>query len=209
MLTTTLRAQPEEPLVSPAKTMKRDASVPGHLAVVLNAGVGQKSPSLKVAVEALNSLLSGCVERGVAVLTLLHPPGDAEIFEAALAELRSSASGAQLNAVRLNLRASRDGRTELVEAIRNLSAQVCAGKLSAEKIDAAALENCLSTRGLPPIDLLVTTGGGARLSGALVWQSAYSELLFVDVAWFNFNRNHFNDALADYAKRCRKFGGLV
>jgi undecaprenyl diphosphate synthase len=150
---------------------------------------------------ALQALAAGCAASGIDVLTVMPPVGEKEVFESALASIEPSA-------LRLHVCAAQDGREELLEAVRRLSIQAQAGRLAPEKIDAHEIENALNTRGLPPVDLLISTGGGEKLCGALLWQCAYAELLFLDVPWFSLTHGHVDAALADYAKRCRKFGGL-
>ena len=70
------------------------------------------------------------------------------------------------------------------------------------------MQESLATRALPPVDLLVRTGGTGQISDFLLWQAAYAELLFMDVPWAQFRRSDFETALADYAQRQRRFGGL-
>jgi undecaprenyl diphosphate synthase len=100
------------------------------------------------------------------------------------------------------------GREELVSALRRLASDAAAGRLDSSAIMASDLQECLATRALPPVDLLVRTGGTGRISDFLLWQAAYAELLFMDVPWAQFRRSHFEIALADYAQRQRRFGGL-
>lgn len=191
-----------------AKAANRHPSVPRHLAVVLNAGA-EKSPSLQEAASALEELLRACAETGVAVLTLFHPVGEKEIFEAALAGIQPAIESARAAGTQLNVQTPRDGREELLEAVRSLSVQASRGELDPGSIDAQKIEAALSTHALPAVDLLISTGGGMRLSGALLWQCAYAELLFSATPWFKFSRGDLEAALLDYASRCRKFGGLA
>ncbi len=109
----------------------------------------------------------------------------------------------------LNLAVNYGGREELVHAVKALAAQAQKGELKPESIDQCQLEENLFTHGLPPVDLLIRTAGERRLSNFLLWQSAYAELLFMDVLWPDFTRSHLEMALSDYATRRRTFGGLV
>lgn len=180
---------------------KADLAVPRHLAIVLNnADTGALDHD--AASSALEAMLSGCTENGIAVLTLIRPPAHAQIFESALKSVRANMDCDR--DLRINLASPRSGREEIVESVRALAAR---GDVKA--INAEAIENNLSTRGLPPIDLLIAIGGGGMLSGALLWQSAYAELLFIDSDWQAFSGVDFDRALVDYSKRCRKFGGLA
>ena len=109
----------------------------------------------------------------------------------------------------LNLAVNYGGREEIVGAVRRLGGLVASGQLDPQSIDARHFEAGLFTRDLPPVDLMVRTAGERRISNFLLWQSAYAELLFMDVLWPDFTLEHLDAALADYATRRRTFGGLV
>jgi undecaprenyl diphosphate synthase len=94
------------------------------------------------------------------------------------------------------------GRSELVDATRRLVSD----GLRADQIDEAALASRLYTAGLPDPDLLIRTGGDQRISNFLVWQAAYAELFFSERLWPDFDPGAFDEALADYARRSRRFG---
>jgi len=111
---------------------------------------------------------------------------------------------ANLNAIALNYGA----RNELVQAMRRLADQVAAGTLAAADIDEQKIEAALDTHDLPPLDLLIRTSGEQRLSNFLLWQAAYAELLFVDTLWPDFDGDTMRAALAEYARRERRYGGL-
>ena len=99
-------------------------------------------------------------------------------------------------------------RNELVQAMRRLADQVAAGTLGAADIDEQKIEAALDTHDLPPLDLLIRTSGEQRLSNFLLWQAAYAELLFVDTLWPDFDGDTMRAALAEYARRERRYGGL-
>jgi undecaprenyl diphosphate synthase len=86
-------------------------------------------------------------------------------------------------------------------------AKAAARAASAGEITAEAIETNLETSGLPGLDLLIRTSGEVRLSNFLLWQAAYAELLFTPVLWPDFDEQAFNDALAQYSVRQRRFGG--
>jgi undecaprenyl diphosphate synthase len=92
--------------------------------------------------------------------------------------------------------------------MRQLAGEVAAGRLSPDQIDEARIDEALDTGGLPPLDLMIRTSGERRLSNFLLWQAAYSELLFVDTLWPDFDEAAMDAALADYARRERRYGGL-
>lgn len=98
-------------------------------------------------------------------------------------------------------------RDEIVRATRQLAEQVRAG-LDPCAIEAGHVEAVLDTHGLPPLDLLIRTSGEHRLSNFMLWQAAYAELLFVDTLWPDFGATELEAAVASYAKRERRFGGL-
>ncbi len=181
-------------------------AVPRHLAMALNGRAESRAASFDAACLALRAIVGGCAENGIAVLTLLSPPGGERIFEAALASVRASIPNT--NDLKINLSSGRHGRAEIVEALRKIARQARSGELSPENIGAEKIENALSTRGLPPIDLMIETGGSSKLGGSLLWQCAYAELLFLEAPWFEFRHADFEAAIADFAKRSRKFGGL-
>ena len=98
-------------------------------------------------------------------------------------------------------------RGEIAAAARALAAKVRDGTLGLEQIDEQAIEDELDTRGLPPLDLLIRTSGEVRLSNFLLWQAAYAELLFVPALWPDFDEQAFADAVAEFGRRQRRFGG--
>jgi undecaprenyl diphosphate synthase len=101
------------------------------------------------------------------------------------------------------------GRTELIDAVRALSREVRDGKLTPEQIDEAAMSNALYTVGLPDPDLLIRTAGEMRVSNFLLWQISYAELWVTEKCWPDFDPPTLRQALGDYARRERRFGGLT
>lgn len=100
------------------------------------------------------------------------------------------------------------GRVEIVDAVRQLAAEVAAGRLRPEKIDAKAITSRLYAPDAPDPDLLIRTSGEMRISNFLLWEVAYSELWFTPVFWPDFNREHLFEAIRDFQKRERRFGRL-
>ena len=99
-------------------------------------------------------------------------------------------------------------RHELVGAVRGIAAGVAAGEIAPEQIDEQLIDASLDTADLPPLDLLIRTSGEQRLSNFLLWQAAYAELLFVDTWWPDFDGEALRAALAEFAARERRYGGL-
>lgn len=98
-------------------------------------------------------------------------------------------------------------RTEITKAASALARKAVEGTLDPAAIDEAAIESELDTAGLPEPDLLIRTSGEFRLSNFLLWQSAYSELLFTPILWPDFDEQAFREALQQFAVRQRRFGG--
>ncbi|MCC6465718.1 MAG: isoprenyl transferase [Planctomycetes bacterium] len=109
----------------------------------------------------------------------------------------------------LCLALSYGGRAELVDAMRELAAKVQAGKLKPEQIDEAMVSAHLYQPEMPEPDLVIRTAGEMRLSNFLLWQVSYAELFVSDALWPEFRAEHLHEALASYARRERRFGGLV
>ncbi len=101
------------------------------------------------------------------------------------------------------------GRQEIAGAARRLAEEVAAGGLTAADIDAELFSSRLDTAGIPDPDLIIRTSGEQRLSNFLLWQAAYSELVFVPVFWPEFDRAALEQAIAEFRRRERRFGGLV
>ena len=98
-------------------------------------------------------------------------------------------------------------RLELVEAARALAQKVADGVIVSQEIDEAAIEAELDTHDLPALDLLIRTSGEVRLSNFLLWQAAYAELLFSPTLWPDFDEAAFAEALNEFGRRQRRFGG--
>jgi undecaprenyl diphosphate synthase len=99
-------------------------------------------------------------------------------------------------------------RAEILQATRSLARQVAAGELSADRIDEDRFENELLTAGVPDPDLLIRTSGEQRISNFMLWQCAYAELVFVDTLWPDFGKEHLEQAIAEFRRRERRYGGV-
>jgi len=100
-------------------------------------------------------------------------------------------------------------RREIANAARKLAIEVADGRRDPLSIDEETLASQLNTSDIPDPDLLVRTSGELRLSNFLMWQAAYSELVFVPIHWPDFDKAALEAALAEYARRERRFGGLA
>lgn len=134
--------------------------------------------------------------------------GDRARFEAETRAELDRAERATLGNTRMNLNMalSYGARDEIAAAARAAAQAVADGTLDPAALTAERFERFLSTAGMPDPDLMIRTSGERRLSNFLLWQSAYAELIFLDVLWPDFGAAAFNDALAEFARRERRFG---
>jgi undecaprenyl diphosphate synthase len=109
----------------------------------------------------------------------------------------------------LNIALNYGSRDEIVRAARALAEAVARGELKPEQIDEATFAHRLMTDGIPDPDLLIRTSGEQRISNFLLWQSAYAEFMFTDVLWPDFGKAHLEAAIAEYAKRERRYGAVA
>lgn len=99
-------------------------------------------------------------------------------------------------------------RSEIAGAARKLAEQVAEGELHPSDITVERIANALDTSGIPDPDLLIRTSGEMRLSNFLLWQTAYSEFVFLDCYWPDFDKAAFEIAIEEFRSRERRFGGL-
>jgi undecaprenyl diphosphate synthase len=99
-------------------------------------------------------------------------------------------------------------RDEILRAARSLARKVAAGQIEADQIDDRQFERELLTAGVPDPDLLIRTSGEQRISNFLLWQCAYAELVFVDTLWPDFEKGHLEEAVAEFRRRERRYGGV-
>jgi undecaprenyl diphosphate synthase len=98
-------------------------------------------------------------------------------------------------------------RREIVEAVRALAARAVAGNMEPTDIDEAAITGALYIPDMPDVDLIIRSSGEHRLSNFLLWQSAYAEFHFPGILWPDFDREGLLEAVLDYQRRDRRFGG--
>ncbi len=110
---------------------------------------------------------------------------------------------------RLNLTVALNygGRREIILAVKTLVQNAMTGSLNLSAIDEGNFEECLETAGMPDPDLLIRTSGECRLSNFLLWQCAYSELVFLETLWPDFKKADLINALKEYNSRERRYGG--
>ena len=107
-----------------------------------------------------------------------------------------------------NIALNYGGRAEITDATRRLLKDILANGRDPSKIDESTLASYLYTAGQPDPDLLIRTSGELRISNFLLWQIAYAEIWVTDVLWPDFRRRHLLQAIADYQKRERRYGGI-
>jgi len=100
------------------------------------------------------------------------------------------------------------GRTEIIDTVRNLCREATTGALDYESIDEEAFSRHLYTRAFPDTDLLIRTSGEMRLSNFLLWQLSYTEIFVTQKMWPDFSKEDLRDAIREFNKRQRRFGGL-
>jgi undecaprenyl diphosphate synthase len=165
-------------------------------------------------IEALMSLLREFLRKEVETLKRhdirLRVIGRWEGLDAAIREeLRRAMAETATNArMQLVVALNYSGRTELVDAFRRLYREVRERELPPEAITEALIAQHLYTADLPDPDLLIRTSGEMRVSNFLLWQIAYTELYVTETLWPDFRPAHFFQALIEYQKRERRYGGL-
>ena len=113
---------------------------------------------------------------------------------------------AEFNKYRLNICMAYGGRAEIVDALKQIVLKTKEGEINLEELNEELISKHLYTNGLPDPDLMIRTSGEERLSGFLLWQSAYSEYYFVDVDWPLFRKIDLWRAVRTFQRRQRRFG---
>ena len=121
---------------------------------------------------------------------------------------KTKAALAKNNGLTLILALSYGGRTEIVEAVRSIASKVKEGKLESEEITQQVFAQHLYTHNCPDPDLVIRTSGEMRVSNFLLWQISYAEFVVTPTLWPDFRRAQFCEALEEYARRHRRFGGV-
>jgi short-chain Z-isoprenyl diphosphate synthase len=164
-------------------------------------------PYFDVLIDLFGRLPDKCAEYDMALKFI----GSLDLLPHHLVEAAKSAEERHpTGSRRLKVAMGYGGRQEIVDATKDLVSRLAAegvpGSEIADHIDAEALARHMYSADLPDADLIIRTSGESRLSGFLLWQSAYSEFVFVDVNWPAFRRVDFLRALRDYEGRTRRFG---
>ena len=129
-----------------------------------------------------------------------------EDLQARIRELEEYSS--QFDELHVQIALNYGSRDEIKRAVQELARDVKRGALDPELITEETISGYLDTKGLPDPDLLIRTSGEERLSNFLMWQLAYTEFYFTDVAWPDFNKAEFEKAIQKFNQRDRRYGGV-
>jgi undecaprenyl diphosphate synthase len=162
---------------------------------------------MELMLSAMRAEIEELIENGIRVRISgrMH-----ELPEALRAEFQS-AMDRTANHTRLtfNLAINYGGRAEIVDAVRQIVGQARDGVITPDDITEETIAANLYWPDIPDPDLLIRTAGEMRLSNYLLWETAYSEIWITDTCWPDFDRDHLSQAIADFQRRTRKFGGLA
>ncbi len=101
------------------------------------------------------------------------------------------------------------GRQDITHAVQSLAREVAAGRLAPEEIEEKSIDRALATAGIPDPDLLIRTSGEQRISNFLIWQLAYTEFVFLDTLWPDFDERSLAGAVEEFQRRDRRYGATV
>jgi len=122
---------------------------------------------------------------------------------------RAEQQTAQNEAFNLCIAFNYGGREEVVRAAQRLSEDIAAGRVDGQNVSEDTFGDYLDTKAIPDPDIVIRTSGEYRLSNFLIWQAAYAELVFMDVLWPDFGKDHLLEAIEIFRTRERRFGGLA
>lgn len=156
--------------------------------------------------EGLNREIDELDQRSVAVRHLGRKEGLPPSLQAALAAAQERTRNN--TGLVLCFAINYGGREEIADAVKRLADDVLARRLSPDQVDEEHITSRLYFSDLPDVDLLIRTGGDCRISNFLLWEMAYSELYLSPVMWPDFGAEEFKQAVEDYGRRERRFGGV-
>lgn len=136
--------------------------------------------------------------------------GDVTAFSSEIRDLirKTEEESSQKNGMTLCIAMNYGGRDEIVRACKSVSEKVLNHEISLEEISEKMISSFLYTSGIPDPDLIIRPSGEYRTSNFLLWQSAYSEYVIMNILWPDFKPKHLDEALREYANRNRRFGGI-
>lgn len=169
-----------------------------------------KRPEEEVSVlmELFNVVLNSEIKKLNKNQVRLRVIGDLSRFDKKLMDkvIKAEALTANNQALTLNVAANYGGRWDIVNAAKQISQRVLDGEMSVNDINEDNFDSHICMADLPPLDLLIRTGGEHRISNFLLWQCAYAELYFTSTLWPDFDEQAFADAVDDFNDRQRRFG---
>lgn len=130
----------------------------------------------------------------------------AEDLRLRIAEVQERTAGRE--GIVVNIALNYGGRAEIVHAVQQAVRLSRQGSLAEEAVDEALVDSLMYTVGQPLVDLIVRPSGEQRISNFLLWQGAYAELVFMDVLWPDFTPGDLDQAIAEFQRRSRRFGGI-
>lgn len=164
---------------------------------------------MRLPVEFFDSFMPEIMEANIKVAMIgvpeKLPKKTRQVLEKAIQESKDNTG------MILNFAVNYGGRSELLEAAKSMAEDIAAGKLNSNKITETDFEDYLMTSAIAPyqsVDYMIRTSGEERISNFMLWQNAYSEFYFTPLAWPEFDEAAFDDALGEYQKRQRRFGGI-
>lgn len=161
---------------------------------------------MKLFEQYLNEALEEFQQENIRIIFL----GDKSVFSSNLQKLIDDVENLSKNktGMTLNIAMNYGSRTELINAVKKIASDVKNDCVKIEEIDENTISNRLYTVGQPDPDLIIRPSGEYRLSNFLLWQSAYAELVFMNVLWPDFTEDNLEQAIDEYLSRNRRFGGV-
>ena len=130
----------------------------------------------------------------------------AEDLRQRIADVQERTAGRE--GITVNIALNYGGRHEIVHAVQQAVSLARQGTLTPEAVDEALVDSLMYTAGQPPVDLIIRPSGEQRISNFLLWQGAYAEFVFMDVLWPDFTPGDLDQAIAEFQRRSRRFGGI-
>ena len=165
---------------------------------------------VKALMKLLRKYLKDCIERTAKNNMRVRVIGEVSAFDQDIQEsiARLEQYSQKYDEIYFQIALNYGSRDEIIRGIRKLAQDAADGKVKPEEIDEHVFDNYLDTAGIPDPDLMIRTSGELRLSNFLLWQMAYTEFYFTDVAWPDFNKAELIKAIEKYNQRDRRYGGV-
>ena len=165
---------------------------------------------VKALMKLLRKYLKDCIERTAKNNMRVRVIGEVSAFDQDIQEsiARLEQYSQKYDEIYFQIPLNYGSRDEIIRGIRKLAQDAADGKVKPEEIDEHVFDNYLDTAGIPDPDLMIRTSGELRLSNFLLWQMAYTEFYFTDVAWPDFNKAELIKAIEKYNQRDRRYGGV-